>query len=72
MGYAPGVEHRCPVCGGEFIPTAEWAYKKRDRIYFCKWSCMRKWEEEHGKPNRRPPDNNSEGGERYQALQSVH
>ena len=41
----------CPVCMKEFfIPDIEqWAYKhwetnkKKKRIYFCSWGCMRKY-----------------------------
>ena len=38
--------HYCPICGKEFYPIREWAYKKvhdRDHVtYYCSWSCYRK------------------------------
>ena len=45
----------CPVCMKEFfIPDIEqWAYKhwetnkKKKRIYFCSWGCMRKYEKDN-------------------------
>ena len=46
----------CPVCGKLHYPPDlnSYAYKrvvKRGRetltLYFCKWSCLRKWEKEH-------------------------
>lgn len=43
---------KCPVCGSMFImPSMEsWAYKRKpgnSMIYFCKYSCLRKWDKEH-------------------------
>lgn len=46
--------HKCNICGKEFyIPDPkEWAYKRNDshgrKLYFCSYSCKRKWETEHG------------------------
>ena len=42
----------CPVCQNEFVtPDPEqWVYKfwdtsgKKNRVYFCSWHCMRKYE----------------------------
>lgn len=39
-------EHKCPICGKAFIPTMQWAYKRRD-TYFCSWGCKRKDEAKH-------------------------
>ncbi len=45
---------KCPVCGKMFIvpSLSAWVYRKSDYaisgtgkiLYFCTWSCMRKWE----------------------------
>lgn len=43
---------RCPACDRLFMvpdPSA-WAYKRKpgcNILYFCKWSCVRKWDREH-------------------------
>lgn len=40
----------CPVCGEEFYAGDEWVYRhwdtnrKKNRIYFCSWGCMRRYE----------------------------
>ena len=39
-------EHKCPICGKTFIPTMQWAYKRRE-TYFCSWGCKRKDEAKH-------------------------
>lgn len=31
----------CPICGKEFFPTLEWAYKKGSKRY-CSYSCLNK------------------------------
>ena len=44
-------EKKCPICGKEFYPTPEWAFKKwRNKVlnYFCSWSCMREMEKRGG------------------------
>ena len=54
-----GAYKNCPTCGKEFfVPQLDdWVFKRyrRDKtkelMYFCKWSCVRKWDAEH--PDRR-------------------
>lgn len=41
---------RCAECGGEFhLPCARDKYRFRigEMLFFCKWSCKRKYEEKH-------------------------
>ena len=47
-----GVYKVCPTCGKEFyIPNLdEWVFKrhgKNNYRFFCKWSCLRKFDETH-------------------------
>jgi len=50
-----GAWKTCPICGKYFfVPNcSDWVYKRwykrRDwKIeYFCKWSCMRRYDKEH-------------------------
>ena len=52
---------QCPVCGKDFwlSDASMWSYKKPRRgknksmhpLYFCSWTCMRKWEKDN--PMRR-------------------
>lgn len=43
---------QCSVCERMFIvpdPSA-WAYKRKPgstTLYFCSWTCLRKWDKEH-------------------------
>ena len=30
----------CPVCGKNFIPNVQWAYKK-DSTYYCRYNCYK-------------------------------
>ena len=47
----------CEQCGKLFVKglVVDWAYKKVVKkkwtrtLWFCSWSCMRKWEKEHKK-----------------------
>lgn len=47
----------CEQCGKLFVKglVIDWAYKKVVKkkwtrtLWFCSWSCMRKWEKEHKK-----------------------
>ena len=65
-----GVEKICPVCGRRFFVGDQegYAYKRswyhtekgvRNQwvMYFCRWSCMRKWDkqQEEEKENRPKP-----------------
>lgn len=43
---------KCPVCGRFFImhDAEQWAYKRKPGdtwLYFCRWSCLRKYDREH-------------------------
>jgi len=43
-----GTERECPICGKQFLSHGEdWGYK-RSEIYLCSWSCLRKWDLNHG------------------------
>jgi hypothetical protein len=45
---------KCPVCGKEFFPTSQWAYKKlvathpRAYKYWCSYSCKKKHDDAEG------------------------
>lgn len=57
-------EEICDCCGKNFIPTAQYAYKEMYRGYtkwFCKYSCMLKYREEHKsiKQRRKEDERNS-------------
>ena len=41
--YITGHEHRCPICDRKFIPTNEWAYRTKTRL-FCSWHFLRESE----------------------------
>ncbi len=52
------VDKTCPVCGKNFIPAPEHAYKirvgKGRSSLVCTYSCMLKWRKKHEKvPTRR-------------------
>lgn len=60
-GWSIGVMKKCPVCGSVFwVRDHKWGYtlsgsgmtKKR---YFCRWSCLRKWEKLH-RPEKKPKE----------------
>ena len=49
--YRMFVKKTCPVCGLEFIPAPMHSYKVGNSAHnklVCSYSCMRKWEKEHG------------------------
>lgn len=39
----------CPICGKNFIPSNEWAYKK-SHVYYCRYNCYKKAGGDSGKP----------------------
>lgn len=52
----------CPVCGKLHWPCDldNYAFRKivktkngSETLYFCKWSCLRKWEKDQEKPPKR-------------------
>lgn len=50
------LQKTCPICGKEWeiLNAEDWTYKVRDghkTIYFCRYYCMRCWQEKH---ERRP------------------
>lgn len=45
MGLIP-TEKKCFVCGREFIGFDQWIFKRGDK-WFCKYSCLQKYDEEH-------------------------
>lgn len=59
MSSAPGTggqdwpyERTCTRCGKQFCVTVceEWSYYRKcgqDRLMFCSWGCMRKWDRDH-------------------------
>lgn len=51
--YALGVDTKCPMCGKIFLrPDIDWGYKRwteNKAIYFCSWTCLRKFEKKHPK-----------------------
>ncbi len=49
--YARYAERACPICGKMFYPLPDHALKignEGSRKLVCSYSCMRKWEKEHG------------------------
>ncbi len=62
----------CPVCDAEIDPWVNimenYTYKRHkgnhgDYVYFCSWTCMRKWERVTGyKPNRYIVERKRNGG----------
>lgn len=61
---------KCAVCGKEFIiPSQDYVFKKfkghgthQKRIYFCKWSHMHQWEEEHEQNKKRGKNKQADYG----------
>jgi hypothetical protein len=50
-GYNMYSEKKCPVCGKKFHPMPDHALRiggEDSRQLVCTYSCMRKWEKEHG------------------------
>ena len=44
------VEKKCSHCGKVFCPTPQHVYKRhtcKKTYWFCKWSCMLRYEEAH-------------------------
>jgi DNA invertase Pin-like site-specific DNA recombinase len=39
-GYFPLIDVKCPVCGKEFCPTCEWAYRNSGGRRVCSYNCM--------------------------------
>ena len=44
---------KCAVCGKEFYATEDYVFKRykgngkeQERVWFCKWSHLRQWEQE--------------------------
>lgn len=49
------IERKCAYCGRKFIPAAYHSYKfgyRNQTKWFCKYTCMVKYREEH-KPSKR-------------------
>lgn len=49
------VDRKCPICGKVFgvLDADKWAYKDgKPMKYFCSWTCLRKWQKEHTKPQK--------------------
>lgn len=49
------VDRKCPICGKIFgvLDADKWAYKDgKPMKYFCSWTCLRKWQKEHTKPQK--------------------
>lgn len=56
--------YRCHICGKVFYTydADDWVYqrtvytksRRNQRLWFCSWGCMRKWDAEH--PKRRRAD----------------
>ena len=42
----------CPICGKNFIPTHDWAYKL-DREYYCRYNCYKQAGGDGNKIDRR-------------------
>lgn len=39
VGYTCFVEHKCPICGGDFFPTLDWVYNDGEGKRVCSWPC---------------------------------
>lgn len=61
--FARYAERACPVCGKKFSPLPDHALKigkEGSRRLVCSYSCMRKWEKEHGWLTREEADKQKE------------
>lgn len=47
---------KCPICGKEFEPTGEWAYRKGTAT-LCSWHCLREMEKLHAQRERKTRSN---------------
>lgn len=50
-GYSMYTERACPICGKMFHPMPDHSLRiggEGSRQLVCSYSCMRKWEKEHG------------------------